>query len=180
MKGKQTLMAVIALCFLASYNALGVSAECTDAALFTEVSTDPATLAYATAYGQPVILGSKGNDQALLDALNLVRQGAQFQIQRTLMPAYEIAALMNPAEFEALTDVKRQQLVSLFAPLQVDVSSQNMRDILFNGPTSIFPNPGATRTALINAVKRQGSRAEVVCGSNRTLGQLSQAIRGTQ
>ncbi len=159
-----------------------VSAECTDAQLFTEVSTDPSVppLNYATAYGQPVILGSKGNDQALLDALNLVRQGAQFQIQRTLMPAYEIAALMNPAEFEALTDIKRQQLVSLFAPLQVDVSSQNMRDILFNGPTSIFPNPGATRTALINAVKRQGSRAEVVCGSNRTLGQLSQAIRGTQ
>ena len=159
-----------------------VSAECTDAQLFTEVSTDPSVppLNYATAYGQPVNLGSKGNDQALLDALNLVRQGAQFQIQRTLMPAYEIAALMNPAEFEALTDIKRQQLVSLFAPLQVDVSSQNMRDILFNGPTSIFPNPGATRTALINAVKRQGSRAEVVCGSNRTLGQLSQAIRGTQ
>ena len=159
-----------------------VSAECTDAQLFTEVSTDPSVppLNYATAYGQPVILGSKGNDQALLDALNLVRQGAQFQIQRTLMPAYEIAALMNPAEFEALTDIKRQQLVSLFAPLQVDVSSQNMRDILFNGPTSIFPNPGATRTALINAEKRQGSRAEVVCGSNRTLGQLSQAIRGTQ
>ena len=159
-----------------------VSAECTDAQLFTEVSTDPSVppLNYATAYGQPVILGSKGNDQALLDALNLIRQGAQFQIQRTLMPAYEIAALMNPAEFEALTDIKRQQLVSLFAPLQVDVSSQNMRDILFNGPTSIFPNPGATRTALINAVKRQGSRAEVVCGSNRTLGQLSQAIRGTQ
>jgi hypothetical protein len=180
MKGKQALMAAVALCFFAAYNVFSVSAECTDAQLYTEVSTDPATLAYATAYGQPVILGSKGNDQALLDALNLVRQGAPFQIQRTLMPAYEIAALMNPAEFNALTDIKQQQLVSIFAPLQVDVSSQNMRDILFNGPTSIFPNPGATRTALINAVKRQGSRAEVVCGSNRTLGQLSQAIRGTQ
>lgn len=171
------LMAIVLLC-----SASLTWAECTDAQLFTEVSTDPSVppLGYATAYGQPVTQGSAGNDQALLDALNLVRQGAAYQIQRTLMPAYEVAALMNPAEFNALTGGKLQQLVSVFAALQVDVSSQNMRDILFNGPTSIFPNPGATRTALIAAVKRQGSRAEVVCGSNRTLGQLSQAIRGTQ
>jgi hypothetical protein len=155
-------------------------AECNDSQLFAEVSTDPATLGYAAAYGQPVTTGSAGNDQALLDALNLVRQGAAYQIQRTLMPAYEVAALMNPAEFNALTGGKQQQLVSIFAALQVDVSSQNMRNILFDGPTSIFPNPGVTRTSLIAAVKRQGSRAEVVCGSNRTLGQLSQAIRGSQ
>lgn len=157
-------------------------AECTSTELFNELSMDPAVppLGYATGYGKPITTNSIGNDQAVLDMINVIRQGTAYQIQRVLMPAYEIAALMNPAEFNALTSVKQQQLVSLFAPLQVDVSSQNMRDILFNGATSIFPNPGATRTALIAAVKRQGSRAEVLCGSNRTMAQISQAIRGTQ
>jgi len=157
-------------------------AECTSTELFNELATDPAVppLGYAAAYGKPITTNSIGNDQAVLDMINLIRQGTAYQIQRVLMPAYEIAALMNPAEFNALTGGKQQQRVSIFAALQVDVSSQNMRDILFNGPTSIFPNPGATRTALIAAVKRQGSRAEVVCGSNRTMAQVSQAIRGSQ
>jgi hypothetical protein len=167
---------------LLSFCAVSAHAECTSTELFNELATDPAVppLGYAAAYGKPITTDSIGNDQAVLDMINLIRQGAAYQIQRTLMPAYEIAALMNPAEFNALTGGKQQQLVSIFAALQVDVSSQSMRDILFNGATSIFPNPGATRTALIAAVKRQGSRAEVLCGSNRTMAQISQAIRGTQ
>jgi hypothetical protein len=158
------------------------SADCTPAALLTEVSTDPATLGYATAYGGAITSGSAGNDQAVLAALNAVRQGAAYQVQRTLVPAYELAAQMAPAEFAALTQTKLQQLVSLFAPLQVDVSSQNVRDILFNGASAIFPNPGVTRTNLIGIVNKQVSRAELpaVCGRLVTLSELSFAIRGAQ
>lgn len=165
-------------------------ADCVDSGqLFTELSTDPATLAYATAYGGPITAGSAGNDQEVLAVINLPRAGVAYEIQRTLVPAWEVAAQMAPAELLALTQIKIQQLVSLFAPLQVDVSSQNIRDILFNctaatcaGATSIFPNPGVTRTNLIAIVKRQGSRAELpaVCGRLLTLSDISFAIRGSR
>jgi hypothetical protein len=156
------------------------AADCTSAELFTELSTDPATLGYATAYGTPITPDSGGNDQALLDVINLVRQGAAYQVQRDLMPAYEVAANMHPPEFNALTDQKLSQLVSLFAPLQVQVGSQNIRDILFNGATAIFPNPGQTRTNLIAASKMQVSRAYQVCARQLTLADISLAIRNTQ
>jgi hypothetical protein len=155
-------------------------AECTSAQIFTELSTDPQTLGYATAYGQPITQNSSGNDQAVLEVINLIRQGAAYQIQRTLVPAYEVAAQMDPAEFNALTSVKQQQLVALYAPLQVDLSSTRIRDILFNGTTPIFPNPGATKNNIQAIVKRPGSRAEVLCGRMLTLADISLAIRNTQ
>jgi hypothetical protein len=157
-------------------------AECTSDELFTELSTDPAVppMNYATAYGGPITKGSGGNDQAVLDVINLVRQGTEYQVQRDLMPAYEVAAQMHPGEFAALTSTKLQQLVSLFAPLQVQVGSQNIRDILFNGTTAIFPNPGQTRTNLIAASKMQVSRAYIVCKRQLTSADISLAIRDTQ
>ncbi len=171
---------VVCLCFLL-WPGL-VLAECTNDALFTELSTDPSTppLNYAAAYGAPITKDSIGSDIHVLEAINLVRQGAAYEIQKTIMYAYELAAVFNPAEYLALTQIKFQALSTLLSSVQVDVSSQNIRDILFGGPSAIFPSNGVTKANLIAEVKRQGSRAEVLCGSNRTLAHISLAIRNTQ
>jgi hypothetical protein len=182
MERKQTGIAVVTLCFLIFFCVDIVRAECTNDQLFTELSTDPSTpqLNYAAAYGAPITKDSIGSDIHVLEAINLVRQGAAYEIQKTIMYAYELEAVFNPAEYLALTQIKFQALSTLLSSVQVDVSSQNIRDILFGGPSAIFPPNGATKANLIAEVKRQGSRAEVLCGSNRTLAHISLAIRNTQ
>ena|ERR1051325_9099247 len=147
--------------------------------LATELNTDPAGLGYS-----PLV--AAGRDAALVDALNQVRPGGAFQVDRERVPTYAIFASVDAAEFLALTSIQLQQLTTILNAGQVDLSNANIRNILVccgaGAGTGIFANPSATRTNLIALAKRQGSRAEVLWGSGTVVTgrDISLALRNTQ
>ena len=147
--------------------------------LATELNTDPAGLGYS-----PLV--AAGRDAALVDALNQVRPGGAFQVDRERVPTWAIFGSIDAAEFLALTATQREQLLVLLNAGQVDLSNANIRNILVccgaGAGTGIFANPSATRTNLIALAKRQGSRAEVLWGSGTVVNgrDVSLALRNTQ
>jgi hypothetical protein len=147
--------------------------------LATELNTDPAGLGYS-----PLV--AAGRDAALVDALNQVRPGGAYAVDRERVPTYAIFAAVDAAEFLALTSTQLQQLTTILNAGQVDLSNANIRNILVccgaGAGTGIFANPSATRSNLIALAKRQGSRAEVLWGSGTvvTVRDVSLALRNTQ
>jgi len=153
---------------------------CTSSAFYTELSTDPAVLGYSTAYGMPVTTNSAGNDAALLEVVNAIRQGAAYQVNRGKISGLQFQTLLDPTEYTALTQTQLMDLSTMFNMGLgfLDITSTNVRQIVGN----IFPAGGPTRTAITAYVNRQGSRAEVLCGAGTvpTLSDVSYAIRGTR
>lgn len=152
---------------------------CTSAQLFTELSTDPKTLDYATAYGGPITSGSGGNDAAVLDALNLARSGAAYQLNKGVVATNLLLKEMVKADLIALlsgTPAKMPILQLYLAQPTLDTSDQDIQDVFLD----LFPAGTTSRTNLIAFFKRQGSRMEVLCGVGTvaTLTDVSCAIRG--
>jgi hypothetical protein len=96
----------------------------------------------------------------------------------------DLKAVLDPTEYLALTDHQLLQLTTILGSTTVDLTKANLRAILVGAGGSppivgIFANPSATRTALIAMIKRQGSRAEVVCGRLLRLDDISSARDAT-
>jgi hypothetical protein len=139
------------------------------AALATEIQQDADALGYAASV-------VAGNDQAVADALNLVRAGATFQVSREPISTAFFLSNVAPAEFLALTAVKLAQLQCIVAAQSVDINDASTQAML----VGIFGNPSATRTAIIAILKRQGSRAEALFGRGAVVSasDVSKALRG--
>ena len=131
-------------------------------ALKTELTTDPAGLGYAT-------LWATGADTALADILNTVRQ--TIDIDRGVIPSYEVINATAPAEWTALSAAEKQRYQTLTGAGQTDSGNANVR-AAFN---TMFPQGSSTRTSLIGLLTRKGSRAEFLFGQAVTSNDVAQA-----
>ena len=121
--------------------------------LATEITTDPKVLGFAA-------LVAVGNDAAIAAALNLVRVGVDYQINRLPVPAYEIFEQIVPSEWAALTAAEKQRIQTLLSMGTVDPRGTNTRQAFQDA----FGVGTTTRANLIAYLKRQASRAEVLFG----------------
>jgi len=158
-------------------------AACSPADLKTELQTNPANLSDGASVSLSTLFAA-GKDADVLAVMNLPRSGAPFQVDPPPIAVADLKAVLDPAEYLALTDHQLLQLNTILGSTTVDLTKANLRAILVGvgGLTpivGIFANPSATRTALIAMVKRQGSRAEVVCGRKLTLDDISTARDAT-
>lgn len=152
------------------------------AELNTELTTDPTTLGYATPR-------AAGNDQALTDALNLVR--AAITIRRANIPVKDIWEAITVADMTALPgtpnatqlSTERRQLAWLSGlPAIGSVRLQNADGSdtsIMTNLAAIFPASG-TRTRLLALASRTGSRAEQLFGVDTvvTTTDVARALRG--
>jgi len=153
-------------------------AVCTPSDLKTELMTNPANLSDAQAVSVSTLF-TAGKDADVLTVMNLPRAGAPFQVDPAPLAVADLKAVFDPAEYLALTDHQLAQLDTILGSTTVDLTKASIRAILVGSAspaiTGIFANPSATRTALIALVKRQGSRAEVLCGRLLRLNDISDA-----
>lgn len=132
------------------------------AALKTELQTDPTSLGYASSM-------ASGTDWALADLLNAVRQ--TIDIDRGVIPSYEIINATAVAEWTALSAAEKQRYQTLTGAGQVDSANVNVR-ASFN---QMFAGGTATRTALTALLTRKGSRAEQLFGQQVSTEHVSRA-----
>jgi hypothetical protein len=139
------------------------------AALKTEIQTDPQALGFAA-------MLAAGSDQPIADALNLVRAGAAYQVNREAITSALFISQMDPTEFAALTQAQLLRLEVILTGGTVDINDTRTQSNLLG----IFPNPGTTKTNVAALLKRQGSRAEVVLGRGTvvTASDVGRALRG--
>ncbi len=123
------------------------------AQLASEINNDPASLGL-------VALRDVGSDQAIADALNLVRAGAGFVINRNDIRAKELQGAVVFAEYVALAQAQRDLWQALLTIAPLDAGDAQTRASV----AAIF-SAGTTRTALVALATRQGSRAEVLWGT---------------
>ena len=139
------------------------------AELTTELSTDPETLGYT----------GKSNGE-LVDILNEVRAGAQFEVTRnTTLSAGNVAEPIRSqdivdgttsADFAALSAAEQRLYGSLVSREVVNLTAAMKAHFL-----SLFGAGTDTRTNLAALSKRQGSRAEVLFGEQVTLEDVRKA-----
>lgn len=123
-------------------------------ALATEINTDPASLGL-------VALKNAGSDQAIADALNLVRAGAGFVVNRTDISARELMGAVVNTEYLALDTGHQNLWQTLLITAPVDASNTQTRTTV----AAIFSSGTTTRANLVALSTRQGSRAEVLWGA---------------
>lgn len=134
-------------------------------ALHDEIFTDPAHLGYDP---------TAGDENALADALNLIRPGGGYQVPRDPVTVSDVFSLIAPDDFAALTTTKLAQLQAVFTLPTVDLAVPNVRDNL----AGIFGTNSPTQHALLAYQYRQGSRAEVLWGKGTiiSVNQIDQAV----
>jgi hypothetical protein len=148
-------------------------AACTPAQLQTELTTDPAVppLGYAPAV-------TAGNDAELVRLLNEIREGTAFQIDQVISREHVYRALVDS---ELLTfDAPHMDRLNLaLTQVQFDMADPGVRNKLRDA----VPASATQSRANLNTIRRrQGSRAEVVCGRGTvvTQSEVSFALRGAQ
>ncbi len=137
-------------------------------ALRNEIQNDPTGIGYAA-------LVTLGADADIAAALNLVRQTISVSVNSLTMA--KIFEAIDATEFSALSAANLQRLaIILQQGGSVDVKGSNVRAML----GGIFPGGGPTRTALLAAVSRKGSRAEQLWGSGVSISatDVAVALRG--
>lgn len=145
--------------------ALGV---CSDAALTSEFQQDPAALGYA-----PLI--QAGNDQGVMEAINLVRSGAAYQLNRGVVATQLLLQEMVLADLTALlggTPPKMPLLQLYLGVPQLDTADPDVQGVFLD----LFPAGSPSRTNLVAFFKKQGSRADILCGGAVPLEQVSRAL----
>jgi hypothetical protein len=123
------------------------------AQLAAEVNNDPSTLGL-------VALKTAGSDQAIADALNLVRATIT-GINRNDISAKELMAAVVLAEYTALTQANRDLWQALLTIAPLDAQDTQTRTTV----GAIFGTGTTTRTNLQALASRTGSRAEQLWGT---------------
>lgn len=144
-------------------------------ALKTEIQNDPLTLGYAA----QIAIGS---DQGVANLLNaLTGPGAASVFINNVTVQQLILALQSLSDWDLLTasgaTYNSIQLLTLIEPL--DCTQTNIQTLL----THVFAGlSAASKTALTAAVKRTGSRAEILFGTGTILvaSDVSFAMRGVR
>ena len=121
-------------------------------ALKAELSNDPTGLGYKT--GGP---GTYKDDPTMADIINLPRVG--ISVFRGRINTDELVACVDKTEYSALSAGDKQLFQILISCGTIDTSSATLRSMI----AGIFA-AGATRTAMIAAASRTGSRAEELFG----------------
>jgi hypothetical protein len=122
------------------------------AALKTEITTDPTGLGYAAAV-------AAGATAQLAAILNLPRAG--ISVFRSEVSGADLISAVVLADFLLLTSAQQQFFLACVGAAPLDATNANLRASL----GALFP-VGASRTALVAAASRQGSRAEQLFGVN--------------
>lgn len=143
-------------------------AVCTDAQLTSEFQTDPQALGYA-----PFI--ANGQDQHVADILNQPRAGAAYQVNRGNVSTQLILQEIVLADLMPLltgTPAKMPILQLYLGMTQLDTSDTDVQNVFLD----LFPAGSPSRTNLVAFFKRQGSRADILCGGAVGLDQVSRAL----
>src|SRR5512145_415927 len=131
--------------------------------LKTELQTDPLGLGYAA----PL---AAGNHAAVADLLNEVRP--TIQIQRDLVPVWEVFDAIVPSEWGSLSTTERTRIQIILTMQQVYVKGTNTR----NAFTTAFAAGTQTRANLIALQNRTGSRAEQLFDQAVTYSDIATAL----
>jgi hypothetical protein len=129
------------------------------AELKAELDADPSGLGYAAMLA----------DGTIADALNLVR--SDIDIDRGVIPSYEIVNATAHAEWAVLSSAEKQRYQTLTGAGSVDASNANVRAAF----SAMFAAGTATRTALVAMLTRKGSRAEQLWGAGAFIGPMAVA-----
>jgi hypothetical protein len=143
-------------------------ADCTQAQLNTELTTDPATRNYASC--------AAGNDQCRLDLLNATCAGLPCRVNVGVIDSYLVNDAISDAERDTMTDLELQKFLSIVGPGRVNMGATNTQNAL----QRLFPaaTRPLSRTALQNLANVQTSRAMVLCGRSANLLDISCGLRG--
>lgn len=124
------------------------------ATLKTELETDPKGLGLTDAY-------VNGQDAVCADILNTVRQGADYQVNRGIIPSHEVVSNIIPAEWTALTADEKERISFIVGAGSVDATSANV----VNAFVAAFTGT-QTMDNLTAMVMMQSSRAVVLFGQS--------------
>jgi hypothetical protein len=149
-------------------------AACTQAQLNTEFTTDPTTRAYSAC--------APGNDQCVLEKFNAPCTHAACKQDQTvsreaLYEAIESDELKTLATSTAQVDVARMTLLGFVLTNEsFNLGKGEIRQKLFD----VFTSGGSPLTnAAINALQQKDApRAQMVCGRQGTLNDVSCGLRG--
>src|SRR5262245_54381711 len=93
--------------------------------LHDELFTDPANIGYAVAI-------EAGDENALFDMLNQVREGGAYLVDRDPVTVSQIFSVITPEDFVGLTTTQLAQLQTVFTLPTVNLAVENVRDNLAN------------------------------------------------
>jgi hypothetical protein len=149
-------------------------ADCTQAQLNTEFTTDPTTRTYASC--------ASGNDQCVLEKFNAPCPHAsckqdQTVSRETLYEAIESDELKTLANSTAPGDTARMTLLSfVLANATFNLGKGEVRQKIFD----VFTSAGSplTNAAITALQQKDASRAQMVCGRQGTLQDVSCGLRG--
>jgi hypothetical protein len=99
-----------------------------------------------------------GNDQAIADAINLIRSGGDYQVANEPITPNEFWAAVTQSDWVAITPEQMQKLTSLLGTLTNGIDVAN--DAIATKLMSMLPADGVSRTNIADLQKRQGSRGE--------------------
>lgn len=104
---------------------------------------------------------ANGQDQDVADALNVIREGGDYQINSEPVSKEAVVKAITGADFATMTALDFTKLLVLFLMGEIDLANNATQTLL----ASVFPAGGGTRTNLIVLSKRQGTRGEVLFGN---------------
>lgn len=130
-------------------------------ALKAEMTNDPTSLGFAA--------DVNGDDLFRANLLNAINQA--IDIDRGVIPSYEIINATVVAEWTALSAAEKQRYQTLTGAGQVDSTNVNVRAAF----QQMFGPATATRTALTALLTRKGCRAEVLFGQTVTANDIAKA-----
>jgi hypothetical protein len=129
----------------------------TQAALLSEIQTDPQALGLNT----PFVAKQYG---VVAGLLNAVGAGAPYLVFRNDIQYQEVINAIADADFLALTQLQTSKL-DLFKTTTIDATRAQVRSKFTSGGGIFTSASAGTLTALTNVAQRQGSRAEVLWGT---------------
>jgi hypothetical protein len=149
-------------------------ANCTQAQLNTEFTTDPTARTYATC--------ATGNDQCVLDKFNAPCTHASCKLDQrvsreALYEVIESDELKTLANSTAPGDIARMTLLSfVLANGSFDLGKGEVRQKLFD----VFTGGGSplTNAAITALQQKDAPRSQMVCGRQGTLNDVSCGLRG--
>ena len=141
----------------------------TNAALLTEIQTDPLSLGYAAAF-------TSGGDLATANLINRASGAGSGPVWRIAIPSLQILQTIVSADYMALTSLQLQQLSIILQIGTFDATNAN------TGATfaAIFTGKPNTITAFTAMAQITGGRGQVLWGFAYviTAQQISDAKRG--
>jgi hypothetical protein len=136
-------------------------------ALRTEIQNDPTSRGYA-----PFV--EAGSDTGVADLLNVIITGNKVNTMR--ITSDQLVNCVVHTEYIALTAAQRLWIDFITGPDRIDLNNT----VIKNGLTALFAAGSGTRTNVLAAQQRDGSRAETLFGVGTyiSVDDVATALRG--